>query len=99
MNEEAYRLDGETILLAVKALPGASKTEAAGVKNGRLRLRIAAAPEGGRANAELIAFLAKRLGCVKKDIVLVSGETSRLKTVMLPRNCERHLRDVFFPQA
>jgi len=70
--------------VAIKALPGASKTEFAGVKEGRLRVRIAAAPEDGKANAELAAFVAKRLGCPKRDVTLVHGEKSRLKTLAVP---------------
>ena len=58
--------------------------EAAGIEAGRLRVRIAAAPEDGRANRELRAFLAKVLGCAKGEIVLARGEKSRLKTLDLP---------------
>jgi uncharacterized protein (TIGR00251 family) len=79
-----FRVAGGKLLLDIKAVPGASKTGISGVKDGRLRFRIAAAPEGGRANAELIAFLAKALGCAKKDLSLYSGEKSRLKTLALP---------------
>jgi len=78
------RIVGDGIHIAIKALPGASKTEFAGAGEGRLRIRLAAAPEGGKANAELIAFLAKALGCPKRDITLLRGEKSRLKTITLP---------------
>ncbi len=82
-----FRIDGDTIRLEIKAVPGASKTEFAGVKDGRLRIRIAAAPEDGKANAELINFLSKTLGCAKRDLRLVSGEKSRVKMVALPVGC------------
>jgi uncharacterized protein (TIGR00251 family) len=72
------------ILLDIKAVPGASKTEFAGVKDDRLRIRVAAAPEDGKANNALIAFLAKTLGCPRRDIILEAGEKSRLKTVSFP---------------
>ena len=86
-----YHVEGDAIHLAVKALPGASKTEFAGIKDGRLRVKIAAAPENGRANAELAAFLAGVLGCPKRDVVLLRGEKSRLKTVALPLACKVRL--------
>ncbi|MDR0451154.1 MAG: DUF167 domain-containing protein [Treponema sp.] len=73
--------------LTIKALPGASKTEIAGVKDGFLRVRIAAAPEDGKANAELRAFLARILGCSKGEVVLLRGERSRFKTLALPARC------------
>jgi uncharacterized protein (TIGR00251 family) len=79
------------ILLDIKAVPGASKTEIAGIKDGRLRIRIAAAPEDGKANNELCAFLAKILGCAKRDVTLEAGEKSRLKTVSVPAGCKEKL--------
>jgi uncharacterized protein (TIGR00251 family) len=82
--DEYFHITGDRIQLDIKAVPGASKTEFAGVKDGRLRVRIAAAPEDGRANAELTGFLAKALGCPKRDVQLVKGEKSRLKTIALP---------------
>jgi uncharacterized protein YggU (UPF0235/DUF167 family) len=44
-----------------------------------LRLRVRAVPEGGRANAAVIALLAKTLGLPKSAITVVAGETTRLK--------------------
>jgi uncharacterized protein (TIGR00251 family) len=68
----------------IKAAPGASRTELAGLQDGRLRVRIAAAPEDGKANGELCAFFAKLLGCPKRDIILERGEKSRQKTLAFP---------------
>jgi uncharacterized protein (TIGR00251 family) len=91
---DSCRIVGDSIHITIKALPGASKTEFAGVKDGRLRVRVAAAPEGGRANAELRSFFAKVLGCPARDVVLLRGEKSRLKTLALPLACEVKLRTV-----
>jgi uncharacterized protein (TIGR00251 family) len=79
-----FRTDGEKIILEIKAVPGASKTELAGIKDSRLRIRLAAAPEDGKANAELLNFLSKTLGCTKRDLRLISGEKSRLKVIAIP---------------
>ena len=79
-----FRADSGKIRLEIKAVPGASKTELAGIKDGRLRIRIAAAPEDGKANAEMLNFLSKALGCPRRDLQLLSGEKSRLKTIALP---------------
>jgi uncharacterized protein (TIGR00251 family) len=76
--------EGEVFYLKIKAVPGASKTEIAGLKDGRLRIRIAAAPEDGKANRELRTFLARVLGCSKGEVVLLRGERSRLKTLAVP---------------
>ena len=79
-----FRITNESIRIDLKVTPGASKTCITGAAEDRLCVRIAAAPEDGKANEELRAFLAKALGMPKKDIVLESGEKSRLKTLKLP---------------
>jgi uncharacterized protein (TIGR00251 family) len=80
------RDSGDRLFIEIKVRPGASKTETTGLKDGRLRVRIAAAPEDGRANAELRRFLAAALGCPKSEVVLLRGEKSPLKTVSVPRS-------------
>jgi uncharacterized protein (TIGR00251 family) len=57
-------------------------------------LKVVAAPEDGKANAELCAFLAKTLGCPKKDVNLQAGEKSRLKTVSLPLGIQEQLEHI-----
>jgi uncharacterized protein (TIGR00251 family) len=74
----------DTIRLEIKAQPGASKTEITGLKDGRLRVRIAAAPEDGKANSELCRFLAAVLHCPRRSVTVLRGERSRLKTVSAP---------------
>jgi uncharacterized protein (TIGR00251 family) len=97
--EECFRITGELIHLDIKAVPGASKTETAGIKDKRLRVRIAAAPEDGKANKELCEFLAKILGCAKREIELLSGEKSRLKTLAIPLACKIKLEEILNPAA
>ena len=89
--ESCFRLSGASILLAVKAAPGASRYRIAGLSGGRLRITVAAAAEEGKANTELRSFLAKALDCPRKDIALVAGEKSRLKTLSLPLACREKL--------
>lgn len=53
-----------------------------------LRLRVAAVPDKGRANAGAIALLAKALGIPRTAITLTAGETARLKTVVISGDAE-----------
>ena len=74
--------------LAIRLTPRANKTAFGGLvadADGRalLQVRISAAPVEGAANAALIAFLASSLGLRKSDIVILSGETSRVKLLHL----------------
>lgn len=49
-----------------------------------LHIRVRAVPDRGKANAAVIALLAKSLGLPKSTVRLKSGETARLKTLFLP---------------
>jgi uncharacterized protein (TIGR00251 family) len=46
-----------------------------------LKVRLAAPPLDGKANAELIRFLADAFGVPQRNVLLLRGETSRAKTV------------------
>jgi uncharacterized protein (TIGR00251 family) len=65
----------------VWASPGARRSELAGVAEGRLRLRLAAPAHEGRANAELVRFLAGLLDVPKSAVTVVAGASSRRKLV------------------
>ncbi len=82
------RRDGDAWQLDLHVQPGARSTEAAGEHGGRLKLKIAAPPVDNKANAQLLAWLAARLGVPKASVTLVRGETSRQKTVAV-RGVER----------
>jgi hypothetical protein len=48
-----------------------------------VRVRISAPPVDGKANDELIRFLAEELGVPRSTVRLVSGASSRSKTIMI----------------
>lgn len=68
-------------LLEVRVVPRAGKSGVAGLREGALLVRLAAAPVDGAANAELIAVLAAALHLPKRSIEIVSGDRSRSKRV------------------
>lgn len=78
-----WKITEKGILIPVKISPKASKNAIVGWENNELKLRIAAIPEKGSANQELIAFLAKELHISKSQIQLVSGEASRHKVICI----------------
>lgn len=77
--------------LKIDASPGASKSEIAGVNRwrGALRVKIAAAAIEGEANEELVRFLAERLSVPRKDVRILSGRRSSVKTVFVPLAVDR----------
>jgi uncharacterized protein (TIGR00251 family) len=79
MPDFKQRDDGLTFF--VKVVPRASKSGVAGVQAGALRVRVAAPPVDGAANAELVKTLAKAFGVPPRDVEIVSGHTAKLKRV------------------
>jgi uncharacterized protein (TIGR00251 family) len=71
--------DGVT--LSVKVHPGARRNRVAGTFGDLLKIDVAAKPEGGVANKELISFLAKTLRIAKSRFSLVRGGASRKKVI------------------
>jgi hypothetical protein len=67
--------------LAVKITPNAGRNEITGFKEGTLHIKIAAPPEKGKANKELVDFLSERLGVKKSTILIIKGQTSRNKVI------------------
>lgn len=81
---EIHVKDG-AVLLPVKVVPGASRTRLMGVWQGRVKIAVAAAPEKGKANDALAAFLAKELGVRVRDVSVSAGATSPQKTLRIER--------------
>ncbi|NPU85436.1 MAG: DUF167 domain-containing protein [Syntrophaceae bacterium] len=71
------------LMLKVRVLPRSSRTEASGVQDGALKLKIMAPPVEGQANEACLRFLAETLGIRKSQITLVTGQTSKTKTFAL----------------
>jgi uncharacterized protein (TIGR00251 family) len=69
------------VTLAVHVTPRARKNEIVGVAGEAIKVRLAAPPVEGAANAALCAFLAEQLGVRKSAVTLVAGQTSRHKVV------------------
>lgn len=75
------RQDGADLVLALHIQPNAKRSEFAGLHGEAMKLRLAAPPVDGKANAALCAFLAAFCGVPKSAVTLVSGEASRAKRV------------------
>jgi uncharacterized protein (TIGR00251 family) len=69
--------------LDVRVTPRAGRSSIAGLRDGVVIVKLAAAPVDGAANDELIALLSKALDIPKRDITIVSGDRSRTKRVRI----------------
>lgn len=75
------RQQGNDLVLALHVQPGAKRTEVAGIHGEALKIRLAAPPVDGKANACLVEFIAATLGVAKHRVSLVAGQTSRTKKI------------------
>lgn len=71
------------VRIQVHAQPGAKRTEIVGLHGDAIKIRVQAPPVEGRANEELIRFLAKTLGVARSQVTLSKGETGRSKSFIV----------------
>lgn len=70
--------------ITVRVIPNASKSEVVGYEAGAWKIRLAAPPVEGKANEELIRFLADLLDLAPSEIELLRGHGSRIKHLEIP---------------
>lgn len=75
--------DAGSCLLHIKAVPGARRDEIAGPLGERLKVRVSAPPEGGKANKAICALIAEALGVRAAAAVVVRGQTNPEKTIRI----------------
>ncbi|MEE4242823.1 MAG: DUF167 domain-containing protein [Desulfopila sp.] len=75
----------------------AKKTGIVGVYDGMLKLAVASPPVDGKANNEVIAFLADFFNVKKSDVSIISGERSRRKICLLGSLEEEDIRERLRP--
>jgi uncharacterized protein (TIGR00251 family) len=75
------RRDGTDLVIALRVQPRAGRAGFAGVHGDRLRVRLAAPPVDGRANAELVEFLADAFGVSRAHVAIEQGMSGRDKRV------------------
>lgn len=70
--------------LKIRVIPKSPKTEWGGVlDDGTIKVKVAAVPEKGKANDELIRFLAGEAGVPRSNVIVVAGVASQNKLVRL----------------
>lgn len=82
-----YRADASGVTLTLRVSPKASRDAILGVMatpdGEALKVAVTAPPDKGKANAAVVALLAKAFGVAKSCIVLKAGETDRRKVLSI----------------
>jgi len=71
------------LILELHVQPGASRSEFAGKHGERIKVRLAAPAQEGRANAALVEFLAQYYKVPRRNVRIESGLKSRRKRVVI----------------
>lgn len=90
-------MGGPTTRLSIKVVPGASREDVAGWLGDALKIRVAAPPERGKANAAVVRVLAEALGVPPESVRIVGGATAARKTVEIAGLSESELRQRLRP--
>ncbi len=84
-HDDFCRWDGPDLLLEVRVIPRARADAIAGLRAGRLLVRLQAPPADGKANAALERYLARLCGVGRGAVTIEAGETARDKRVRISR--------------
>ena len=71
------------LIIKIKVEPRSSRSEIVGPYGDGLKVKLTSPPVDGKANKELVNLLAKELKIPKKDIEIISGQSSKNKVVRL----------------
>jgi uncharacterized protein (TIGR00251 family) len=72
-----------TAVIRLHVQPGAGRTAVVGRHGDAVKVRVAAPPEGGRANDAVVALVAATFDVKLAQVTLISGESSRAKRVQI----------------
>jgi uncharacterized protein len=82
------------VRFSVHVQPRAAQSAVAGMHGDALKVRVAAPPVDGAANAALVKFFAELFSVARRDVRIVAGETSRSKIVEIDGITERAVREL-----
>jgi len=96
------RVAGGEVTIEVMARPGASRRGIIRADGDRLVIGVHSRPDKGKANDELIEYLAGELRVPRSALLIVRGETSRRKTIRIvthePAKAASRLRQISKPK-
>ena len=96
------RVSIDEVIIEVTARPGASRRGIIGITGDRLVIGVNSKPEKGKANDELIEYLARETRVPRSALLIVRGETSRRKTIRIvthePNKVASRLRQISKPK-
>ncbi len=98
LEDHSEHSPGPTLVhIRIKVVPGAKRSQIVGLLGSRLKIRISAPPEGGKANKAVCKLLAQLFRVRLQDVQVIRGHTSPEKTLEII-GCTTHaLREALAP--
>lgn len=87
-----------SLALRLHVQPRAARTRLVGIHGDALKLAVTAPPVGGKANGEVIAFLASFFKVAKKEITITGGLQSREKRCRIGSLSESDAKKLIFKE-
>ena len=84
MTAGPVRAHPDGAVVAVRAVPGASRSAIVGMHGDEMKVRVCSPPVDGRANEEICAVVAQALGLRTREVHLLSGHSARSKLLLVP---------------
>jgi len=81
--ELAIKKNDNGLVIPVKVVPGSSRSRIAGLLGDSLKINLAAPPEKGKANKQIVKFLAETLNHPKSAITIISGSHDPHKQILI----------------
>jgi uncharacterized protein (TIGR00251 family) len=85
------------IRISVRVIPNAPRNQVASQSDGVWKIKVAAPPQKGKANQELLEFLARKLALKRSCVLLEKGQTARHKIVALTGISQREVERLLIP--
>jgi uncharacterized protein (TIGR00251 family) len=79
------------VIITIYAKPNARENKIVWVDEDTVQIWITAGPEKGKANKELVDFLAKTWGIAKNDIQITRGLLAKIKQITIPESCREKI--------
>jgi len=80
-----------SVVIEIKVVPASGRVGCK-LEGNRLKCFLKSAPEKGKANKELVAYLAKKLNIPSRHITIITGATSPLKRISI--EAEKSFADI-----
>lgn len=93
LEDERFKEYKSGTLFQIKVITNAKKNEVIGWQENFLKIRITAIPEKGRANEEILSFLAKYTSLKKSQLSIYLGDTSNKKTLLVENISPQELKE------